>query len=220
MPTTYAKQNKILKKHFGVTVAHPDKDGMYLVPSWNRIADTYPKALQLVLDDLKKDRPFYNYRKGQIDDKHIRRSTNVPEAFTAQMGEKYKGVSVQIVRSMFDKDSEFLLGAYEVAVILLTHPDILKSYDDLWIDCAGDEFSPGAGGDFSHAPCFGFNGGEVRFAAKHVGYASDHYGSASGFSPQPLETGTLDAHESSTLGSSNSLPEVLFINGKKYVMQK
>lgn len=68
--------------------------------------------------------------------------------------------------------------------MLLTHPERLVSYDDLWIDCAGDEYAPVAVGGFSGAPFFSFVGGEVEFAADWFDDARSDYGSASGFLPQ------------------------------------
>ena len=76
------------------------------------------------------------------------------------------------------------LGAFAVGIMLLTHENRLKHYDDLWIDCAGDEYAPGAGGGFSRAPCFNFDGADLEFGARDVGGAVDGYGSASVFLPQ------------------------------------
>lgn len=70
--------------------------------------------------------------------------------------------------------------------MILTNPIRLQHYDDLWIDCAGDEYSPDAGGRFGLTPCFEFLDGEVGFAAVLVSVASAYYGSASGFLPQEL----------------------------------
>lgn len=195
---TFTDQNKILNKYLGVIVkakkipTHKEADGVFLVPEWEKVGKTYSEALQKVLDALKKDRQFFNYRKGQIDESHIKRPDGtLSEIIHAQMGKKYRRVSVREVKGKI-KLGEYLLGAYEVGVILLTHPDILKSYDDLWIDCPRDEFSPGADGAFSGAPSFEWSDGELRFDTRDVYDAYGHCGSASGFSPQSLETGALD----------------------------
>lgn len=97
---------------------------------------------------------------------------------------------------------ETLLGAYEVAVILLTNPDI--NYENEWwgIDCAGDEFSPGGDGVFSEAPSFNFDDG-LRFFAKVVSFVYDVFGSASGFVPQSnLDARPLGTSDPSTLESA------------------
>jgi len=87
--------------------------------------------------------------------------------------------------------------------MLLSHPERLSSYTDLWIDCAGDEYAPGADGVFSDAPLFYFDGGRVRFDAYWFDSANDYYGSASAFLPQKrdLNTRKLEPVESLTLES-------------------
>jgi hypothetical protein len=86
--------------------------------------------------------------------------------------------------------SECGLGAFAIGIMLLCHPERLKHYDDLWIDCAGDEFAPDADGVFSESPYFRFLDDGVRFDARVVGHARDYYGSASVCLPQGL-TSTL-----------------------------
>jgi len=81
--------------------------------------------------------------------------------------------------------NQFELGAFTVGIMLLTHPDRLKHCNDLWIDCAGDEFdNPGAHARFARAPCFKFHGGKVEFVTLWAHRAHGNYGSASGFLPQ------------------------------------
>jgi hypothetical protein len=76
------------------------------------------------------------------------------------------------------------LGAFAIGIMLLTHPERLQHYDDLWIDCAGDEFAPDAGAGFSESPYFWFSGDGVGFDAFDVGFADVSYGSASVCLPQ------------------------------------
>ena len=101
----------------------------------------------------------------------------------AQFGILHRGRSVRRAREVM-KANQFGLGAFAVGIMLLTHPERLQNYDDICIDCAGDEFSPGADGDFSEAPIFHFDDGRVRFSTLWVSCAYDYYGSASGFVPQ------------------------------------
>ena len=58
------------------------------------------------------------------------------------------------------------------------------NYDDLWIDCAGDKYAPGADGDFSSAPLFYFGGDRVEFSTDWFDVAIDDDGSSSAFLPQ------------------------------------
>ncbi|HEY4500575.1 MAG TPA: hypothetical protein VJH25_02155, partial [Candidatus Paceibacterota bacterium] len=61
----------------------------------------------------------------------------------------------------------------------------LQHYDDLWIDCAGDEFDdPVAVARFFRAPYFSWFDGKVGFGARWFGRVFEGYGSASAFVPQ------------------------------------
>jgi hypothetical protein len=57
-------------------------------------------------------------------------------------------------------------------------------WEQLHVDCAGDEFSPDADGVFSHAPISHFGDGKVRFLARWYDCAIELYGSASAFLSQ------------------------------------
>ncbi len=172
-------------------------EGWFAIPRWEKIAPTYGEAVQKVLDLIKKTRDgkFYNYREGQIDEKHLRQSKKSEKMFQ-KIGQNQKNYDILIIPAQFGinhrgrsvrralevmRASEFGLGAFAVGIMILTHPERLQNYDDLWIDCAGDEFSLKADGDFSWAPFFIFDGGDVEFCAGWVGGVLFFYGSASGF---------------------------------------
>jgi hypothetical protein len=136
---------------------------------------------------------FYNCRDGQLGPQYLRQSAKSAKAFqklgteqkdhdilvvAAQFGLVHRGRSVRRAREVMNA-SEFGLGAFAVGIMLLTHPERLQHYDDLWIDCAGDEFSYDGDGRFGSAPCFGFDGDEVRFDAYDVRDTRGLYGSAS-----------------------------------------
>lgn len=175
----------------------------YQFPHWSTIANTYAEAVLLVLEDIKSSRPFYNYREGNISEHTLReterKQVGIKQAthngivtINVQLGEKYKGKSVEEVRKLFEVN-EFGLGAYEIGCILLTEPDILND-NSLWIDCAGDEFdAPAAAVRFDHAPYFDFSVGRVGFGTYWCGHAYGHYGSVSAFVPQSIEFRNLDA---------------------------
>ncbi|MBI2550813.1 hypothetical protein HYV73_00505 [Candidatus Uhrbacteria bacterium] len=71
--------------------------------------------------------------------------------------------------------------------MLLTHPERLTAYVDLFIDAPGDEYAPDAGGSFSEAPCWGFSHGELEFVTVGVAGACGDYGSAARRPPVPPE---------------------------------
>lgn len=175
-------------------------EGWFAIPRWQKIAPTYHEAVQRVLDMIKKTRngKLYNYRDGQIDAQYLRQSAKTAKMFQT-LGEQQKDNDILVVPCQFGKRhagrsvrrahevmgaNEFGLDAFSVGIMLLTHPERLQHYDDLWIDCAGDEFSADGDGRLGYAPYFVFGGGRVRFGTLYVDRAGGHYGSASGLAPQ------------------------------------
>jgi hypothetical protein len=173
--------------------------GWFAIPKWQILAPTYGEAVQLVLNKLKETRngAFYNYREGELGPDQLRQSAKTASVFqklaeeqngfdilvvAAQFGLRHRGRSVRRVREIL-LSNEFGLGAFAIGIMLLTHPERLAHYDDLWIDCAGDEFAPGADGKFWYAPIFGFHGDGLRFPSGGVSDAHERYGSVSGFLP-------------------------------------
>jgi len=179
----------------------PNAEGWFAIPRWEKIAPTYNEAVQKVLDMIKQTRggKFYNYCDGQLGPERLRQTAKTAGVFQklgdeqkdhdilvvpAQFGLRHRGRSVRRAREVF-ASGEFGLGAFAIGVMILTHPERLQHYDDLWIDCAGDEYDdPDAAVRFDHTPYFGFCGGEVWFGAYWAGDADDVYGSASGYLPQ------------------------------------
>ena len=100
-----------------------------------------------------------------------------------QFGLLHRGQSVRRAREVF-QSNEFGLGSFQVGIMLLTHPERLVQWDQLHLDCAGDEYAPGADGVFCHAPLFLFHGGGLGFIAYPCGHAGGGFGSVSGFLPQ------------------------------------
>jgi hypothetical protein len=175
-------------------------EGWFAIPRWQSVAETYEEAVKKVLDLIKKQRKgkFYNWREGRLGAQYLRQHERTVKKLEAladqqkgydilvvacQFGLHHRGRSVRRAREVFTAN-EFGLGAFEVGCMLLTHPERLQDYDDLWIDCAGDEYAPDADGDFSYAPCFDFDEGEVRFGTYWFDDASSGYGSASASLPQ------------------------------------
>ena len=178
---------------------HAD-NGWFAIPKWQSIAPTYGEAVEIVLRKLSEayNGRFQNYREGELGEQYLRQSTKTASAFqklgeeqngydilvvSAQFGLRHRGRSVRRVREIL-LGNEFGLGAFAVGIMLLTHHDRLQNYDDLWIDCVGDEYAPHADGDFSESPIFDFRDDKLKFDTYEVSDAYDRYGSASGFVPQ------------------------------------
>ncbi|MBU4285160.1 hypothetical protein KKF60_02275 [Patescibacteria group bacterium] len=175
-------------------------EGWFAIPRWQSVAKTYNEAVQKVLDLIKRQRKgnFYNYRGGEIGETYLRQHERTAKKLqmlgdqqtgfdilvvAAQFGFRHRGRSVRRTHEVF-MANEFGLGAFKAGCMLLTHPERFVSYDDLWIDCAGNEYAPDAAGDFHDAPCFRFRVGGVLFGTRWVGLTNARYGSASGFLQQ------------------------------------
>ena len=219
------RQVELLQKLFpGLGDANPEylqqvKSGVVKVPThgekffaipniWKKggipaiFGSTYSGALQKVLDKIEETREgkFHNFRKGQIDEKHIRQSARTKKfmgelseaqgnpdilIICAQFGIRHRGRSVRRGREVIAGTSgEFGLGAFTIGTMLLTHPNRLEHYDDLWLDCDDEFDDPASDVRFGRSPCFSFSGDKVGFDASYVGPADECYGVSSGFPPQ------------------------------------
>jgi len=211
-PKSMAEQMRILQASFEelASSTHDESalqgpfpewvEGPFALPRWQLLAKTYGEAVERVLAELSKTLgdKFINYRKGKLGPDHLRESAKKAAAFEA-IAEAQKGHDVLVVPAQFGirhrgrsvrralavmGSGEFGLGAFEMGIMLLTHTNRLQNLNDLWIDCAGDEYSYEADGQFLGAPFFDFNDGELGFDTVHVAYSNDNFGSVSGFSPQ------------------------------------
>lgn len=178
----------------------PNAEGWFAIPRWQSIAKTYNEAVQIVLDLIKKQRRgyFYNWCEGALGPEYLRQHERTAKKLEilaeqqkgydilvvpAQFGIRHRGRSVRRAREVFAAN-EFGLDAFEIGCMILTHPERLQHYNDLWIDCAGNEYSPDADGNFSFAPSFWFFDDLVRFNVGFVNDAHGYGGSTSGFLPQ------------------------------------
>lgn len=179
----------------------PNAEGWFAIPRWEKVAPTYNEAVQKVLDLIKQTRngKFYNYREGQLGPERLRQTARGQKLWEtlgneqkdndilvvpAQFGLRHRGRSVRRAREVMQVN-EFGLGAFAIGIMILTHPERLMNYDDLYIDCAGDEFDdPDAVVRFGRAPFFHFDDGGVEFDALWFDGASGRYGSASALVPQ------------------------------------
>ena len=173
-------------------------EGYFAIPRWERVAPTYGEAVEKVLSLIGSRRPFYNFRQGNLGPKHLRQHER-SAAMWAKIGAAQKDYDILVVPAQFGllhggrcvrrarvafAVNEFGLGVFATACMLLTHPERLVMSEDLWIDCAGDEYSLEAGGVFSGAPCWYFYDGELRFRSFWIVIANPSYGSASAALPE------------------------------------
>lgn len=202
----YANPDLLARIENGEVKLPKHAEGWFAIPNWKKnpksFGSTYSSAVQKIFDTIKKTRDgaFYNYRNGEVDENHLRQSARSEQFWNdlakaqgdadiliiaAQFGRRHRGRSVRRARViMEDTPGEVGFGAFAIGIMLLTNPIRLQHNDDLWIDCAGDEWSPDADGAFSESPCFGWRGDELIFGTYDVDFANDFYGTASGFPPQ------------------------------------
>ena len=194
----YAKKLPVLPEGAEGWFAIPSVDALAQkhFPEVTDPAEKYCRALQLVHQKIAASRSFYNYRDGQIDTAHIKVSTRTLEAFkkiaeqqkgdiliiAAQLGKRHGGRSVRRAREVF-VTNEYGLTSVAVGSIVLVHPERLVRWEELDMDCSGDEFSGDGFGRFGRAPYFVFHD-EARFDALDVSGAGGFCGSSSGFAPQ------------------------------------
>jgi len=163
-------QVEILLKHFPkLDASHVQElasgelpnwaEGWAVIPKPEKIG-TYHEALAKAIELLAKDRKFQNWREGELTEKHLRLKEKTLQAHAKlneqpgdfwvipfQFGKKWAGHSVRNAQVRF-ADNEFGLGPYEVAILLLTHPNRITGQGQLYIDCPGCEYCPDGDGDF------------------------------------------------------------------------
>lgn len=174
-------------------------EGWFAVPKWQTIGETYGKAVEKVLGLLGESRKFKNWREGQLDEKYLRQTERTEQMLAklceqqegdiviipSQFGLRHRGRSVRRARVVF-VGNEFGFGSFINGCILLTHPEREQTWEQLHIDCAGDEYAPDGDGKFVGAPIFGWNDGKLHFNTNWTNNANKQYGSASGFLPKFL----------------------------------
>lgn len=173
----------------------PNTEGWFAIPRWEKLGGSYGEAVDKVLATIKSTRAFYNYRRGQTGPKYLRQHGKSVNAFQklereqkehdilivpCQFGLRHRGHSVLRAREVMNA-IEFGLGSFAVGCMLLTHPEREVKWEQLHVDCAGDEFSPGGDGVFSRTPVFRAGDGEVRFGARWNDDSFGRFGSASAF---------------------------------------
>ncbi|MFZ5364999.1 MAG: hypothetical protein ACOZBH_02235 [Patescibacteria group bacterium] len=170
-------------------------EGWAVIPKPAKVAKSYHAALELSLSLLAADPQFQNWRNGKLTEEYLQLKEGTARAydkldaqpgdfwvFPFQFGMRHRGRSVRRVRVLFT-ESEFGLGAYEAAVLLLTHPDRITGANQLYMDCAGIEYSPDAGGDFFACLVFDWRGFYGPFVLNYYGTNDfdGQWGACSGF---------------------------------------
>ena len=170
-------------------------EGWFAVPRWEALAPTYNEAVGLVLAALTGTRDTSLWRIDRLGPDHLRQHERTRAKFAsvhtgetpiiavaAQFGLRHRGRSIRHARERFEA-REYGLGVFAIACMLLTHPERLRQANQLYVDCAGDEYSASDEEQFSEAPFFRFIDGRVGFGTSWIGYVDPYFGSASTFIP-------------------------------------
>lgn len=203
-----SEQVEVLLKHFpNLDASHVEElvnvdlpegaEGFAVIPKPDKVGKSYKEALEMVLNLIAMDCKFNNWRQVELGKKYLKLNERTASAqaklndqlgdfwvFPFQFGIKHRGKSVRRARTVFRAD-EFGLGAYEVAILLLTHPDRIQP-GCLNIDCTGVEYAPDADGSFWACLGFDWDDDYDPFILFYSGtdYTHFQWGSTSGFLPQ------------------------------------
>lgn len=182
-------------------------DGLALLPSLRflgkllKIADPYGAGYGVIIGRLcellstQRDGAFHNYRKGELTEAYVRLYAEVRErleqleaatpgdvlVLPISFGNLYAGWSVRAARWEALDQEQLPLGGAHVACLLLVMPERLTAYEQLWIDCPGDEHNWYADGRWSRCLYFRFDFGQLGLTAHGADYADDGCGSVVAF---------------------------------------
>jgi hypothetical protein len=98
----------------------------------------------------------------------------------AQFGMNWRGCSARRARVLM-AGNEFGLGMFQVAAMLLTHPERLSSSDALMLDCAGDEYSLYGDRTFDRVPLFDYGLSGLEISIFYEDRSRDLWGTPSGY---------------------------------------
>lgn len=204
-PKDVRQQNYILQQSFpfiGCANVYITKrklpanaEGWFAIPKWENIAPTYGEAVEKMIAAIKLKRKIENCCGHMLESEYLRQNPRTTEMFKqisqeqkdynvlvvpAQFGLYHKGRSIQEARQAF-APNEFGLGAFAVASMLLTHPERETRWEQIHIDCAGDEFTTNLGSDYLLAPSFFHSQNSLKLYSTWIVRSDTNYGSASAF---------------------------------------
>ncbi len=167
-PRSVEYQVDILRRHFpslGLydrTIANrrlpKHAEGWFAVPNWKSIDHRYWSALGKMLEIFSQNRNIslpLGFRADRDLEGYLRRHERT-EKLLGKIMHQQKGFDIFILPAQFGMlhrgrtvcrsrhlmlGNEFGLGAFEVAAMLLTHPERMSDSRALCIDCPGDEYN-------------------------------------------------------------------------------
>jgi hypothetical protein len=170
-------------------------EAWFAIPRWQALAPTYNEAVDLVLGVLASKRKFQNRIVGRMDPIYLRQSERSQLAkkiladqqqghdflvIASQFGMRHRGCSARRARLRM-AGNEFGAGVFDIACMLLTHPERLSSDDTLMIDCGGDEYSVRGDYTFDRVPLFDYDISGIEFSIFYEDRSRNLWGTPSGF---------------------------------------
>jgi len=166
-----------------------DSEGLFVIPRYQFFWESYQLAVERALTALARQRRFFNCCESLHDlqptvgkshallsiagQQNLRSILEVP----AQFGISWRGSSVaEFDRIAGSGSYTFGLGVFEVACMLLTHPERFTGNYQLSLACPGDRY-----GKAGLIPCFRQNAGVLRLGVLPIDIASNDTGLATGY---------------------------------------
>ncbi|MFA5188550.1 MAG: hypothetical protein WC460_04270 [Patescibacteria group bacterium] len=146
-------------------------EGWAVIPSPGKIAPTYFEALKKILEHIPEISGYWNWREELVkNQQHLELVWKTKKThdflmakqpgdfwvFPFQFGKNWPWVLTpfcEVKRTMRFADNEFGFGPYELAILMLTHPDRITGPYQQYVYSAGCEHKNKAGFNFS----FGFS---------------------------------------------------------------
>ncbi len=170
-------------------------EGWLVMPKPGSIAKSYNEALErlLSINNSGKTR-FVNIREGKLGREFLRLTERTEQVIAesergtpgdfmvlaVQSGARHQARSVMQVRESFI-ETEYGLGPFEVASLLVTHPERLTGYTDLGIDCPGCTYALTANGEPGFSLYFTWSEEGILLDSSAIDGVGPGFGSASGF---------------------------------------
>lgn len=175
------KQFRILKKYFDTfrsfeiskrpqkTPIPIDAESFFVGADFSLLSDSYEEAIKMVFKAISENRPIRNNLEDKMSAKHLRfgpmcggildimfedQGDNHIIVYPAQLGTVLYGLTPGKSRRLSQQRNRFGLSTFLVSLIILTHPDILSSEDELGICCIGDDYSPNGDYNFDSSAVF------------------------------------------------------------------
>lgn len=196
----------ILNKHFPKLetiskVYHFDKNStegkpnIFIIPDWEKVSTSYGSACEIILNILisihgsnfstSKVNEFFTWdikptlelTRGIYKLKEIQKNSDYL-IFNCNLGLKHAGKSARRALATF-KDNEFPLGVFEVGVILITHPELLKGTFSTYIGTPGSLVERRNGSGNKEVVYFGVNINQIYLTLNGESFRGGCYTTAS-----------------------------------------